>query len=89
MDTEVTLTTNTHKNVTNKTLKLPNPIEDPTKHLNYKNEKRLVFSGIYWVLDDKNLHEKSDQHEITKGDKFSLLNIDAYLEGQLSEKIYV
>ena len=36
---EVTLTTNIHQHITNKTLKIPNSIENTTKYLNYNTEK--------------------------------------------------
>ena len=83
---ESTLNDNDHQNTVNKTLQITYFVEDLTTYSNYKTENNLVFCGSDQGFSNIALHVKVEEREITKGGKFTSLNISAYQGRQISEK---
>ena len=71
-----------------KNFHIPDVIEETTKYLNYRTGNNFVLSGINLGLANRCLLGKVKKSNITKDRRAILPNINAYLQCQLSDKLY-
>ena len=76
-DPEFMITTNSHQYVTDKHLKVPNYIDNPTIYIYYKTENNLFFSGNDLVLANNNIQEIINIYNIINNERHDFLNISA------------